>query len=75
MKHLIKLFPVIGILGCSDVLAGIDKSSYFRGDCGIVNYKKKGDCERSKTVKSSQFGLPKDNIDRQIPVKGLREYK
>jgi len=47
------------------VLAGIDKSSYFRGDCGIVNYKKKHDCERYKTVNlSSQFGLPKDSFIR-----------
>jgi len=57
MKQLLKIFPVLGILGCADVLGGIDKSSYFRGDCGIINFKTKGDCEQSKTVKSSQFSF------------------
>ena len=26
---------------CADVLGGIDKSSYFRGDCGIINFKER----------------------------------
>jgi len=39
------------------VLAVIDRSSYFRGDCGIINFKTRGNCEQSKSVKSSQFGF------------------